>query len=220
MISTIRLSLFLTGVFAGVGQAGVWEIRPAYDIFIPNDRFWENQTEGVEVKAIYWSEQTGLGLAVSGGQTGWNVREHAVVDTGTRTDTISGKADYTSLSVSALLCRGLPEHPNILTTLEAGVWYMANDAAMTLTRRTDLGGGLFDTERFTVDGDDGVVGRISAALEVMLNDKPQPATLFVNLGYQFDLSKGQAAQTGWPRYSNDLSLTALFFQLGFAIPLQ
>lgn len=208
------------GLILATNASAQWEMRVAYQGDYPKHEMWRGRADGAEMQLVHWWQPSGVGVAFTGGYTRWNVRDF-VVDQGTfRTDTLSGRADYTPFGLSALLQAELADHPGFITTLEAGVRYMQCKGDMQLTRRMGLGGGSPNYQTFKLDCDDGVVGRISAGIEVMVSEGDYPTTLFASVGYQFDLSKGSAVNHGWPRYETELSLESTFFQLGIAIPLQ
>lgn len=199
---------------------GTWEIQGAYETFFPRDSLWEGQTHGAEARLVHWWDRSGVGLALSAGAMEWGVEQQAVYESTARTHTISGRAKTVPLGLSALVRGELPEYPNLLTTLEAGVRYIILDSKMTITETLDLGGGPPDQETYPVDCEDGLVARFAAGLELKLSDKRYPSRLFANLGYQFDLMKGEATENEWTGFSRKISLAGTSIQLGLAIPIR
>ncbi len=199
---------------------GTWEIQGAYETFFPADGLWEGQTHGAEARLVHWWDRRGVGLALSAGAMEWGVEQQKVYESTARTHTLSGKAKTVPLGLSALVHGDLPEYPNLLTTLEAGVRYIIVDSRINLTETLDLGGGPPDQETYPVDYEDGLVARFAAGLELKLSDKRYPAKLFANLGYQFDLMKGDATESEWTGFRRQISLAGTSIQLGLAIPIR
>lgn len=201
-------------------STGTWEIQGAYETFFPVDDLWEGQLHGGEARLVHWWERSGVGLALSAGAMTWGVEQQTVYQAAARTHTISGKASTLPLGISALVRGELPDNPNLLTTLEAGIRYLVLDSDMQLTETLDLGGGPPDQETYRVEGEDGLVARFTAGLEVKLTDKRYPPRLFANIGYQFNLVKGEATESEWTGFRREISLAGTSIQLGLALPIR
>lgn len=204
--------------FSSMASAG-WEIQGAYETLFPVDDLWEGQLHGADVRLVHWWEHSGLGLALTTGYMGWDVKQQTVYQSASRTHTIHGEASTLPLGISALVRGELPDHPNLLTTLEAGVRYLFLDSDMQLTETLDLGGGASDQETYPVNGEDGLVARIAAGLEPKISEGRNPVRLYANIGYHFDLIKGEATESTWTGFSRQVGLGGTVIQLGLAIPI-
>jgi hypothetical protein len=204
--------------FSTVAAAG-WEIQGAYETLFPVDDLWEGQLHGADIRLVHWWDRSGLGLALSAGYMGWDVKQQTVYQSASRTHTIHGKASTLPLGISALVRGELPDHPNLLTTLEAGVRYLVLDSDMQVTETLDLGGGASDQETYSVNGEDGLVARIAAGLDLKIGEGRHPVRLYANIGYHFDLVKGEASESTWTGFSRRVGLGGTAIQLGLAIPI-
>lgn len=208
-------------LLTGYAYAHTWEFNGAYQVCFPHDDMWRQQdrSQGTEVQLAYWPQNTGLGLAFSVAQNRWDVNPQTVGATGSRTDTLTGQVDYTSLGVSLLAREKMPENPWFFVTLETGVVYMLCDSQAQITRVTDLSGGMSDTEVFALDDSNGWTGRVAAGLELIPDNVEFPVSVFLKAGYQFDLFVGQLTETRWLDYEQDLKLNGAYIQLGAVMVL-
>ncbi|MFC1761313.1 hypothetical protein ACFL6U_04450 [Planctomycetota bacterium] len=208
------------GILASGGaQAQGLELRGSADLYFPSSGLWENQAWGGEIKLVHWYQDTTLGLGMALGYTRWKLSDNPVDQTATRTDVLSGYADYMPVGITALSRGNLSDNTNFMVTVETGLYYMLCNESMRMTRYLDAGGGTTLTQTSAVSCEDGVVGRIGVGLELVIHDDRNPTTLFLNVGYQYDIDKGRLSGVGWTGYSQDARLEGGYLQFGVAIPL-
>jgi hypothetical protein len=212
MIAFVLLAL-------NAAAAGTWEIQGAYETFFPEDDLWESQMHGAEARVIHWWDASGVGLALSAGYSDWQVKYQTVAQDVARSYTLHGKTRYIPVGLHALVHGELADYPNLTAGLDAGLRYFIADAGMEITETLDLGAGPPDQETYTLEGEDGLVVRFGAGLELKFGSERRPLRFTANLGYQFNLVRGEAAENTWTQYQRPLDLEGTTIQLGLIIPL-
>lgn len=179
-------------------------LRP-YAIFPGDDDTWDN-AYGLEAKCIFWADPN-FGIALSGGIEQWNVTDDIYADPGYAIKA-DGDAVMIPLGISALL-RPLPSNSPFTLTLEGGLRYVVVNSDITITA-TDYEY-IYEDE---VDIDNGLIGLIGADLSIPIAPK---ASVGLGMGYQFDISKGDATWVGINIGENELE--GFYINLGLDIKL-
>jgi len=167
---------------------------------------------GVEGQYRCWKNQN-LGFSLAGGVSSWEVDDLGASVYGGPAVGVSsrdGSVDLVPIGGSILYRPTLGD--NISVILEGGLRYVIvdSDVKVGTTALSALGDVMVTSEK--VDIDDGVVGLIAASLESELSPG---LTLFGGIGYQFDISKGDAKMAGENLGKNELK--SFFLRVGIAV---
>jgi hypothetical protein len=219
MRRVVLLGLALSCAWSPVSLAqseGYLEAQGTFDWYSPASSFWE-RAMGAEATLIYWWTPE-WGIAYSLGYSDWGVTDRTTAVSSEISQAWSGNVRYIPMGVSAVTRAGLPGTDRLFCTLEAGVHYFfecGSKLTLTETDHVPVGGGQTEdqTTAFDADCEDGIVGRLSGAIEW---EWRTDATLFLRAGYQFDLQEGEAS-VDWIDLHKKLDLEGLFIQVGVGI---
>jgi len=221
-LPVLIIFISLTSVFTASGQASPWEIQGLAESYLPEEAVW-NHAEGAEARLIGWARPE-FGIAFSAGLSQWapdGSTRQIPVTVGQRWHDIHGKAQYTSLGISALF-RSPPQKNGMALAFEAGIRHLIYDADMALMETNRIPGASVDrVDAYPLDLGNGVVARLAGTLAWPLGGK---STLRLTGGYQFDLDPSeitlsQVTFSDGSHYRQTFDLSAYFLQFGIGIPL-
>ncbi len=201
-----------------VAQAELMELQATYDWYLPSGDLWD-QGMGAEFKIIEWYENGG-GVAFALGMSQWDADDSSQVTqawNGTigRSQRWQGDAQYIPIGLSLMVRSETATDPGTTLDieLEMGFRYCMADSGLSLQKQVDTWSGPGSTETTTTsygaDLDSSWVGRVGMNLAWELDYKTD---LLTNIGYQFDLSKGQVRVSDI--LTEDVDLSGFFVQVG------
>lgn len=182
--------------------------------YIPKDDDDYDYGFGLEAQARFWLTKQ-IGLALSLGAASWQVKDQdGYYYDAYMVEGVHVEGDLTLLPIGgSILLRPL-KMEKLDLVLELGVRYVFADSDITAeVGAADIFGNwayAYDT----VDVDDGFVGLVG--MELAFNVSKE-ASLFLGVGYQFDISKGDMTWMGYDIAENELA--AFLVTFGLAIHL-
>jgi hypothetical protein len=202
-----------------------WDLQIGPEMLLPTGDFWSGQAWGVEARAVRWFEpvdQVDVGLGLSLGFSQWKADDQFsqfTLSGNSGTRRWSGKMRQIPLGISYFNRVRLTE--TLQGTLELGMRYVLCSSDVTMTRTLDDGFGGTLNQKFDVDCDNGVAGRIGGILHWERSWHDRPVDVLVQGGYQFDLNQGTISGVSFTRdEAQDLELGAFYVGIGLALPLQ
>ncbi len=181
--------------------------------YSPSDDESYDNGFGGEAQIRFWQNaNVGFGLAL--GAASWQINDFeeiesdGVVAVGTSID-----GDVTLIPVGGSIFFRPTINEKVSMTIEAGVRYVIVDSQIDVEIAAANAFGAVAGRKDSIEIDDGVVGVIGVNIEGHLSKQ---TSMFAGLGYQFDLSKGDAEYLGEDFGENELE--ALLIKAGFIFP--
>lgn len=206
---TLIIVLLLLTVANTVTYAEKPDIVLSLKGYSPSDDDMYSSGFGAEAQIRFWPTSV-FGIGLSLGAATWDVEpyyysEYSYYD-GRTYGEIDGDISLVPFGPSILIAPNLGSKVDLL--LEAGLRYVAVDSNVTAT----VSNYYYGTYEFDIDIEDGIIGVLGVGLDVHLSEI---VSLVFGLGYQFDLSKGEAELEGID--VGDHELEAFYAHFGVSI---
>lgn len=158
---------------------------------------------GAEAQACFWAnEKETVGVALALGAASWKVKEYSdIFNYGIAAVGMSSDGDVTLLPFGgSILLRPL-NNPKLALTVELGARYVSVNSEVTLEYAEASAYGQYFYSKGIAEIEDGIVGVAGLNIEGRLHEQ---VSVIAGVGYQFDISKGDATWMGVDIGENEL----------------